>query len=82
MGFRTTSLADLKTARRVFRQISDSPRLQRQIFVTIATKPALRREILAVLSKSPKTLAIVIEGLATVTSLRRKLLKAAGQQIP
>jgi hypothetical protein len=81
MGFKTTSLANQKTARHVFRRISQSQRLQRQVFVTIAAKPALRRVILAALGKSPKILPTVIEQLATVTSLRRKLLKVAGQQI-
>jgi hypothetical protein len=81
MVFKTASLANLKTARRVFRQVSKSPRLQLQIFITIATKPALRREILAVLKKNPKVLTKITVQLATVSSLRRKLLKVAGQQV-
>lgn len=81
MAFKTVSLANLNTVRRIFRHVSKSPRLQHQIFITIAAKPALRREILAVLNKNPKALTEIAVQLAAVSSLRRKLLKAAGQQI-
>ena len=81
MRFKTVSLTDLETARHIFRYVSKNSRLQHQIFVAIATKPALRREILAVLNKSPKSLAKITAELAVTSSLCRKLLKVAGQQI-
>lgn len=81
MRFKTASLADQETVRRIFRCVSKDPRLQRQIFITIAGRPELRREILAALNKNPKVLARITARLAVISSLRRKLLKVAGQQI-
>jgi hypothetical protein len=79
MPYQTISFNDIKTVRRLFRYVSKNARLQHQIFITIAGKPALRREILAVLNKSPKALTKITAELAAVSSLRRKLLKVAGQ---
>jgi hypothetical protein len=69
------------TARNIFQQIEQDPKLREGFFARIASDPQLQHEMLQALSKHPQLQNDLIGELAKTLNFRRWLLKIAGQGI-
>ncbi len=78
--FPVVPLESMLTARKLFREIEQDPKLREGLFERIANDPQLQRVMLQALSKYPDAEIQLVTEFAKRLNLRRWLLKIAGRQ--
>ena len=79
--FPVVPLKSVTTARVVFQQVEQNPKLRRELFARIADTPALQREMLQLLEKHPEVQSNLIGELARTLKFRRWLLRVTSQKM-
>ena len=79
--FPVVPLRSADTARNIFQQLEQNPKLRGNLFAKIAASPELQREMLQVLSEHPEVQNDLLAGLARTLPFRRWLWRIASRQI-
>jgi hypothetical protein len=79
--FPVVPLESTRTARRLFREIEQDPKLREGLFAKIANDPQLQRVMLQALSRYPDAETELVTEFAKRLNLRRWLLKIAGRTL-
>ena len=79
--FPVVPLESMLTARRLFREIEQDPKLREGLFARIANDPQLQRGMLQALSRYPDAETELVTEFAKRLNLRRWLLKIAGRTL-